>query len=178
MRLQASRPGQLLQLDTLKIRGPGGEQLVQFTATDVASRFTVVQAYSRGTARCAADFLQLLRQQMPFPIEALQVDGGSEFKAHFEQACEQLKLPLFVLPPRSPKLNGKVERAHGTWRYEVYAAHHWPWPLAPLRAWLREQQHIYNFVRPHQALGQMPPADYLQAHFPEAATHLPLSHMS
>jgi hypothetical protein len=30
-------------------------------------------------------------------------------------------LPLHVLPPRSPKLNGAVERCNGAWRYEVYA---------------------------------------------------------
>jgi hypothetical protein len=39
-------------------------------------------------------------------IKALQVEGGSEFAAEFEQACQQKELPLFVLPP---KLNGHVE---------------------------------------------------------------------
>jgi len=178
MRLAVERPGQLVQLDTLKVRGPGGERLVQFTATDVVSRFTVVQAYTAATARCAADFLGKLLGQMPFAVEALQVDGGSEFKADFEAACQQMQLPLHVLPPRSPKLNGRVERAHGNWRYEVYAAHCWPWPLRPLRAWLQQQQDIYNFVRPHQALGLLPPADYLQANFPDLAPHIPPSHMS
>src|SRR5208282_905688 len=33
-----------------------------------------------------------------FP-SAVQVDGGSEFAAEFEQACQQRGLPLFVLPP-------------------------------------------------------------------------------
>src|SRR5438552_4376473 len=37
-------------------------------------------------------------------------DGGSEFAAEFEEACQQKQLPLFVLPPKSPKLNGHVER--------------------------------------------------------------------
>jgi hypothetical protein len=44
---------------------------------------------------------------MPFPIRALQIDGGPEFAAEFEQACQQRGLHLFVLPPRSPKLNGR-----------------------------------------------------------------------
>jgi hypothetical protein len=32
-------------------------------------------------------------------------DTGSEFAAEFELACQQKQLPLFVLPPKSPKLN-------------------------------------------------------------------------
>ncbi|HKN33212.1 MAG TPA: hypothetical protein VJX16_08205, partial [Terriglobales bacterium] len=58
--------------------------------------------------------------RMPFPIRALQVDGGSEFAADFEQACQQCGLRLFVLPPRSPKLNGAVVRAQRTHTEEFY----------------------------------------------------------
>src|SRR6516164_9619385 len=60
---------------------------------------------------------------MPFPIRALQVDGGSEFAAEFEQACQQRGLYLFVLPPRSPKLNGAVERANRTHHGGVLPGH-------------------------------------------------------
>jgi len=45
-------------------------------------------------------------------------DGGSEFMAQFETACQQRGIQLFVLPPRSPKLNGHVERAQRTHREE------------------------------------------------------------
>ena len=58
---------------------------------------------------------------MPFPIRAIQVDGGSEFKADFERECQSRGIRLFELPPRSPKLNGHVERNNGAWRYEFYA---------------------------------------------------------
>jgi hypothetical protein len=34
--------------------------------------------------------------------------------AEFELGCQQRRLHLFVLPPRSPKLNGAVERANRT----------------------------------------------------------------
>ena len=56
----------------------------------------------------------------PFRIKALQVDGGSEFAPEFEEACQQKELPLFVLPPKSPKLNGQVERSHRTYNEEFY----------------------------------------------------------
>jgi len=43
---------------------------------------------------------------MPFTIRAIQVDGDSEFEAVFEEECLRRDIKLFVLPPRSPKLNG------------------------------------------------------------------------
>jgi putative transposase len=48
---------------------------------------------------------------MPFLVKAIQVDGGSEFEAAFEEECQKRNIRLFVLPPNSPKLNGYVERA-------------------------------------------------------------------
>jgi len=57
---------------------------------------------------------------MPFPIRAIQVDGGSEFQDVFEEECQRRGIKLFVLPPRSPKLNGHVERAQRTHTEEFY----------------------------------------------------------
>ena len=57
---------------------------------------------------------------MPFPIKVIQVDGGSEFQDCFEAECQRRGIKLFVLPPRSPKLNGHVERAQRTHTEEFY----------------------------------------------------------
>ena len=41
---------------------------------------------------------------MPLPVEAIQLDGGSEFKAEFERACqpnEQLLVLVELVTPRS-----------------------------------------------------------------------------
>ena len=69
---------------------------------------------------------------MPFPIRAIQVDGGSEFKAGFEAECQRRGIDLFELPPRSPELNGHVERNNGAWRYEFYATWELPHDLDSL----------------------------------------------
>ena len=63
---------------------------------------------------------------MPFPVKAIQVDGGSEFMAEFEVACQARGLALYVLPPRSPQMNGAVERCNGAWRYEFYQTYDLP----------------------------------------------------
>ena len=113
-------PGNLVQLDTLDVRPVPCIVLKHFTARDVVSRWDVVEAHTRATATTAAGFLDALQARMPFPVRAIQVDGGSEFQAGFEQACQQRDILLFTLPPRSPKLNGAVERAQRTHTEEFY----------------------------------------------------------
>ena len=120
---QAKEPGDLVQVDTLDVRPLPGVVLKHFTARDVVSRWDVVEVHTRATATTAKAFLDALQARLPFPLKAIQVDGGSEFQASFEQACQQRGVHLFVLPPRSPKLNGHVERAQRTHTEEFYEVH-------------------------------------------------------
>jgi putative transposase len=156
-----SRPGDLVQVDTLDVRPLPGVVFKQFTARDVVSRWDVIQAHTRATAFTAAQFLDTLLHRMPFPIRALQVDGGSEFAAEFEMACQQRGLHLFVLPPRSPKLNGAVERANRTHTEEFYQVTLCSLEMKKLNRELRQWEKIYNTVRPHQSLGYLTPQQFL-----------------
>jgi transposase InsO family protein len=70
--------------------------------------------------------------------------------------------PLFVLPPRSPKLNGQVERSHRTHHEEFYQVVPENWNVGHLNPQLRRWEHIYNTVRPHQALGYLTPLEFLE----------------
>ena len=81
--------------------------------------------------------------------------------AEFELACRDAKLALYVLPPRSPKLNGAVERCNGAWRYEFYACNDLPLNLQKLAERVDAFQHLYNHHRPHGALAGITPAKYL-----------------
>ena len=73
-------------------------------------------------------------------------------------ACQALGPRLFVLPPRSPKLNGHVERANRTHRTEFWECDAGDLDLPPLQAALRAWEAEYNEARPHQALGDLTPA--------------------
>ena len=106
------------------------------------------------------------------PIGAVQIDGGSEFMAEFEQACADAKIPLYVLPPRSPKLNGAVERCNGVWRY---ACSDLPLDIDKIAKRVDAFQHLYNNHRPHDALAGLTPAKYLSI---RRANQTPPSHMS
>lgn len=158
---QPRLPGDLVQVDTLDLRPLPGVILKQFTARDVISRWDVLEAHTRATANTAAGFLENLKRRMPFKIRAIQVDGGSEFHAEFERACQQMKIRLFVLPPRSPKLNGCVERANRTHTEEFYEVQDFPIEIAALNQSLQEWEKTYNTIRPHQALEYLTPQQYL-----------------
>jgi transposase InsO family protein len=160
----ADRPGALVQLDTLTITVQPGTSIKHFTAYCPVGRWTVAKATRRATSTAAAAFLDQVLAEMPFPVTALQVDGGSEFMAAFETACQAKRLELFVLPPRSPQLNGAVERANGSWRYEFYAVHDLPDTLAELNPLIDSFQHLYNTFRPHGALRGLTPVQYLASH--------------
>ena len=155
-------PGDLVQVDTLDLRPLPGVVLKQFTARDVVSRWDVLMVASRATAPAASRFLDSLEERTPFPVRAIQVDGGSEFQAVFEEACQQRGIRLFVLPPRSPKLNGHVERANRTHAEEFYEVADLPWTVAELNQHALVWERVYNTIRPHQALGYKTPKQFLE----------------
>ena len=158
----AKRPGDIVQVDALDLRPLPGVILKHFTARDVVSRWDVLEVHTRATAKAAASFLDAIEARTPFPVRAIQVDGGSEFQAEFETECQRRGIRLFVLPPRSPKLNGSVERAQRTHTEEFYEVWDLPWTVGPLNRKLRAWEQIYNTVRPHQSLGYRTPKQYLQ----------------
>lgn len=155
-------PGDLVQVDTADIRPLPGQVFKHFTGRDVFSRWDVLDVYYRATAQAATLFLGALLERAPFPVRAIQVDGGSEFKAQFEAACQERGIQLFVLPPRSPKLNGRVERAQRTHKEEFYRMLDPPDSLSQLRERLKAWETVYNTIRPHQALGQITPEEFYQ----------------
>ena len=139
------------------------------------SRWDVLEAHQRATASTAAEFLDTLLARMPFKVKAIQVDGGSEYRAGFEETCQRPGLKLFVLPPHSPKLNDRVERAHRTHLEEFYAIIPNSAQLDKLNIGLYQWERVYNQIRPHQALDYLTPAEYIQKYFPLVTS--PESHM-
>jgi len=109
----------------------------------------------------AARVWDTLLDRVPFLVKALRVDGGSEFAAEFEEACQQKELSLFVLPPKSPKLNGHVKRSHRTHNEEFYEVQAESDPLLVLNRQLRHWEKTYNCVRPHQSLAYLTPLEFV-----------------
>lgn len=157
---RAVAPGDLVEVDTLQVKLVPNEIRYQFSARDVVSRFDAIRAYKHQSSLKAAHFLHYLRKKFPYPIRAIQIDGGSEFKDQFEQECKAKKIPLYVLPPRSPKLNGHVERSNRTHREEFYEVYDVDLNLEEHNKQLAQWEHIYNYIRPHESLDNLTPYQY------------------
>lgn len=157
-------PGDLVEIDTVHVTPFPGGRWYQFTATDIIAKHTARMAASRITATAAIRILDAIGERFLYPIRAIQIDGGSEFKSVFEAECQRRGILLFVLPPRSPKLNGQVERMQRTSREEVYDLHQ-PLNVHELNELLKGEDHIYNTIRPHDSLDLMTPDEYYQARF-------------
>ena len=154
-------PGDLVQIDATPIEVLPGLRRIHFSARDVVSRKDVLAAYDRSTSHAAATVLREAFGRFGCPVRAVQIDGGAEFKASFETACQALGIRLYVLPPRSPRLNGHVERAHRTHQEEFYDLQEIPEALDAHNMVLRDWEDIYNSVRPHQALGYLTPNEFI-----------------
>jgi transposase InsO family protein len=116
----------------------------------------VVKLYLHRTAENSLDFLEYVIEELPFPIQRVQTDRGMEFFAtEFQQRLMDYAIKFRPIKPRSPHLNGKVERSQKTDWDEFYSSV----DLGPpdLNEQLRPWQDYYNHERPHGSLNNRTP---------------------
>lgn len=98
-------------------------KLYQYTAIDDCTRLKVIRLYPRKQAINTLDFIDQLVAEFPFPMQRIQTDRGEEFMAHkVQRRLMELKIKYRPTKPRSPHLNGKVERTQRTDLDEFYDA--------------------------------------------------------
>ena len=104
-------PGDRVQMDTKKL-APGK---YQYTAVDDCTRYRVLSIYQKRTAINTLTFLDKVIEEFPFPIERIQTDRGREFFSHkVQKKLMECSIKFRPIKPRSPHLNGKVERSQKT----------------------------------------------------------------
>lgn len=163
------KSGQMVQIDHMSVT-VNQITVKHFQAWDPKSKYIQANVYSNATSRTAKRFLLELIQNAPFKVSSIQVDGGSEFMLHFEEACAELGIELFVLPPKRPQYNGGVERGNRTFREEFYARRDMIADSArAINFELQKAVHKYNSYRPHANLNMMTPLSYIQSTYQEAA---------
>jgi transposase InsO family protein len=90
----------------------------------------------------------------------VQTDNGAEFQSHFHWHLEQRDIRHVYIRPRTPHLNGKVERSHRVDDQEFYQLLDTDGIRDNIHLFnekLREWEDYYNYHRPHAALdGQTP----------------------
>lgn len=155
-------PGETIKIDVKFIRNPSknGRKLYQFTAIDDCTRYRVIRIYTRNTTRNAIDFFETVKQIFPAKIREVQTDNGPEFATEFGFHLTQQKIKHRLIRPRTPRLNGKVERSHRTDEQEFYSKEKFL-DEEDLKGKLVIWENHYNQERGHMALGGQTPAEVL-----------------
>lgn len=178
-RIETSRPGELVHVDTKKLhqvpagggwRAHGRGVVPQRDRTTPAIDYvhSVIDAYSRvayvevwpdETAEtCVGVFERAVAwfAERGVHVEAVLSDNGPGYKRRWSEMCARLDIDCRHIRPYTPRTNGKVERFNRTlldeWAYaRPYSSN--GRRLAALTRWL----HNYNHHRCHTALGGQPP---------------------
>jgi transposase InsO family protein len=161
-RYQKPQPGHRLQLDVKFLeRIPGTRRrLFQFTAIDDCTRIRVLKVYDACHQTTAIRFIDEVVRRLPFRVYVVQTDNGAEFQSRFHWHLEALDIRHVYIRPRTPHLNGKVERSHRVDDLEFYQLLDKNGVADDIHLFnqkLREWEDYYNYHRPHGALdGQTP----------------------
>lgn len=165
-RYEKAQPGHRLQVDVKFLeRIPGTQRrLYQFTAIDDCTRMRVLKVYDACTQRTAIRFFDEVLRRLPFRVLVVQTDNGAEFQSQFHWHVESLDVRHVYIQPRTPRLNGKVERSHRVDDQEFYQLLDRDGITDDIHLFnekLREWENYYNCHRPHGALGGQTPYERL-----------------
>jgi len=158
-------PGHHIQVD-VKFLSPNtsdGKRIrrFQYTAIDDATRIRALKIYRRHNQKNAIDFIDHVIDRFPFRIHTIRTDRGHEFQAQFHWHVEDKGIRHVYIKPRSPQLNGKVERSHRSDKEEFYQLLTYTDDVN-LNEKLADWEHFYNFNRPHGAFNGKTPYEALR----------------
>ena len=157
-------PGHHIQVDVkfiwLKKAADARVRRFQYTAIDDATRIRALKVFKRHTQKNAIEFVDYVIKKFPFRIHTIRTDRGHEFQAQFHWHVEDMGIRHVYIKPRSPQLNGKVERSHRTDKDEFYQLLTYTGDV-DLNKKLTEWENFYNFNRPHGAFDGKTPYEAL-----------------
>ena len=165
-RYEKPLPGHRVQVD-VKFTEPNAglkKRHYQYTAIDDCTRIRVLRIYPKNDQKTAIQFLDYFLERLPFKVEVIQTDNGSEFPGSFHYHVLDKGIGHVYIKPATPRLNGKVERSHRIDNEEFYRQLEGVVidDAGLFNAQLREWENFYNFNRPHGGLGGQTPYERLK----------------
>jgi transposase InsO family protein len=161
-RYEKQLPGHQVQIDVKfiePIKGAPRKKYYQYTAIDDCTRLRVLRIYPQNNQKTAIQFVDYVLEKLPFIVQVIQTDNGSEFGSSFHYHVLDKGIGHKHIKPRTPRLNGKVERSHRIDAEEFYRLLDGAVidDAQVFNNKLQEWEDYYNYHRPHGGLdGQTP----------------------
>ena len=159
-------PGHHIQFDVkfLTFQSDTGRKIkrYQYTAIDDATRVRALKVYEKHNQVSSIDFADYVIEKFPFRIQSIRTDRGHEWQAKFHWHVEDKGIRHVYIKPRSPQLNGKVERSHRTDKDEFYQLLTYTDDV-DLNKKLETWERFYNLDRPHGAHKGKTPYEVLRS---------------
>jgi transposase InsO family protein len=136
----------------------------QFTAIDDCTRLRVLRIYPQADQKTAIQFADYVLSRLPFHVEVIQTDNGAEFQSAFHWHVLDKGVSHVYIKPRTPRLNGKVERSHRIDAEEFYRLLDGV-VIDDAKVFndkLQEWEDYYNYHRPHGGLSGQTPYERLR----------------
>ena len=152
---------ELWTMDFMADRLATGAKFRTLNVLDVLTRQCVGIGVERSfSADKVTDFLDERVQEHGKPA-GIQVDNGTEFTSnHFDAWAYDRGSAVHFITPGRPVENAVIESFNGKLRDECLNAN-WFESLDEARALIASWRTDYNEQRPHSALGNIPPAQYV-----------------
>ncbi len=121
-------PGHHIQVDvkflTLTTEDDRKIRRYQYTTIDDATRVRALKIYQWHNQKSSIDFIDYVVEKFPFRIHTVRTDRGHEWQTQFHWHVKDKGIRHVYIKPRSPQLNGKVERSHQIDQEEFYQLFH------------------------------------------------------
>ena len=129
----------------------------QHTVLDSFTRIRTIGLARDSESRTAVTVQAECEKRFPFPIACTNTDNGSENEKDFDSYLERNKIVHFYSRSGTPTDNPRVERSHLTDEVEFYQHGGICKTFEKQENKIIDHEYRYNYVRPHQALGNLTP---------------------
>jgi len=132
----------------------------QHTFIDSFTRIRAMELSIEPNSLEATQSYSLINKRIPFKVATMNTDNGSENEKNFSKRLQQDEIFHFYSRSGTPTDNPRVERSHLTDEKEFYGRGNIYKTFEEQKEALKKWEYIYNYVRPHQALGQLTPMEF------------------
>ena len=132
----------------------------QHTEIDSFTRMRAIELVAESDSDTASLAYCTATQRFPFAIACINTDNGGENEKSFSRKLETDTTFHFYSNVGTPTDNPRVERSHLSDDKEFYGRGNVYKTFKKQQQALRRWEYVYNYERPHQALGQLTPIEF------------------